>query len=128
MAFTDKIHAIKFLREMVINSILSLEPKVEKGENTGTFSITMTKPYIGLKDAKDFVEAVMELNPAPRYVYELTRISVLDGKQPIPHERVGLYRTYARAVDVRDNVMRHRTYNDCWETSEDFSIVEVELT
>ncbi len=128
MMFT-KLDAIKALRQLVFDSMPVLQPELVKHDDKGTFTITMGKPYIGLKDAKDFIEKVLSINEKEPLtsIFELYRISVMDGAVRIEKTRVGIYKSRKQAEVVRDNIMRLKAYNNVWETDYDFEIVEVDF-
>ena len=130
MTLNGKIDAIKKLRELT--SKMEIEkPTVNMVD--GSYNIIVRKPCVGLKEAKDFVEAVMELAPKVyveiKTVYILKRISKMGGAIEIPQVIIGYFGTYDKAVAKRDNIMLLKAYNygSIWETEDDFLISCIEV-
>lgn len=123
MTFTNKIAAIKFLIEL----FRTAKPTVSGlGLQDGTISLQIEGFAIGLKDAKDFVEACMALVPQQKPIecfYELRRVSALGGKVIVPDQHIGFYPSYGEASDVRNSIMKLRAYNEVWENEDDYLIL-----
>lgn len=128
LKFDGKIAAIKFLRSIVTE----FKPTLEAGKDVnGNYIVKITNlPYIGLKEAKDFVEACMAMaggyqsNP----IYKLTRVSICGGAQLINPETIGYFSSRYNAEVARDNIMRLKLYNVVWDDMNDYEITEIFIT
>jgi hypothetical protein len=123
--FANKIVAIKALRTLIA---FPEALRVQHNQETGKFELEVTGVNINLKDAKDFVESCMALGATeaqtPTHLFELIRVSAMNGQIDIAHQHIGFYRTFTAAVATRDNIMRPQMYNTVWETENDFIIRE----
>jgi len=126
-----KIDAIKALRELVSNSI-PLDDEINNSGikvnvHSGLITLNLPKPYVGLKEAKDFIEAVADCcseikSVQPTMFWKLVKISVMGGKVSIPENLIGFYLTEQKAIEAMNGIMRLKGYNDVWENNSDFII------
>jgi hypothetical protein len=85
MTFANKIYAIKFLREIFTRAEDVRKPTVETRANeiSGGHEVVVTYPYVpkievGLKEAKEFVEACMALG-VTHHLEEQQKLDTING-------------------------------------------------
>lgn len=121
MEFTSKILAIKHLRTVVNDCPLSIEKN-----NNGDWVVA--KPYIGLKDAKDFVEACTEMGKieanapkVPVRIWILTQTSIMSGTYDIQERVTGYYVSYDAAYKA---LKKQIEINPAQVSAYDFNITD----
>ena len=133
--FSNKIVAIKALRELIASMVPETETKIVDGRRITTIAFG----YLGLKDSKDFVEACMELGKKdaspinPTTLYRLTQVSFNNSAIQIVRKEIGFYLSYDAMVKARqehidsyENMSGY--YRELWTAEHDYENDTIEVS